>query len=103
MRLLSWIYRYNYTKTMKKIKFKKLTKILLWTNWLILTAVAMLAPIYAIFVDKIWWNLMDASIAGWIFALSAGITSLISWKITDNLKKKILKKYFWLNKILIYS
>jgi len=82
-------------KESKFKKFKKATKILLLTNWLVLIAVAMLAPIYAIFVDKVWWDLMDASIAWWIFALSAWITSLISWKITDNLKKKTNVVVFW--------
>ena len=81
---------------MKKVKkFKKATKILLFTNWLVLIAVAMIAPIYAIFVKDIWWDLMDASIAWWIFALSAWITSLISWKITDNLKIKTNVIVFW--------
>ncbi len=79
-----------------KIKsFKRATKILLFTNWLVLIAAAMLAPIYAIFVDKIWWDLMDASLAWWIFALAAWITSFISWKFTDRLKKKTHIVVFW--------
>lgn len=69
-------------------KLKKPTKLLLATNWLILLSFWMFAPIYAIFVEDIGWDLMDASIAGWIFALTAWIVSLVSWRITDRIKQK---------------
>ena len=82
-------------KNIKTKKFKRSIKTLLLTNGLVLIAVAMIAPIYAIFVKDIWGDLMDASMAWWIFALSAWITSLISWKVTDRLKRKILVVVFW--------
>ena len=63
-------------------------RILLVTNGLVLLAWAMLGPIYAIFVEWIWGDLMDASIAGWLFALSAGITSLVFGRIADGIKTK---------------
>ncbi len=73
---------------MKKIK--KSIKILLFTNSLILVSWAMLWPIYALFVKDIWWDLMDASFAWWLFALTAWITSLVAWRYTDKLKNKSL-------------
>lgn len=82
---------------------KNTTKLLLFTNWLILISFAMLAPIYAIFIKDIWWDLMDASIAWWLFALSAGITSLISWKITDKIKHKSYVVIFWYYIMWIWS
>ena len=69
---------------------RKTTKLLLVTNSFVLISAAMIAPIYAIYVEKIWWDLMDASIAFGLFALSAWIVTLISWKYTDKIKNKIL-------------
>lgn len=62
-------------------------KILLLTNGLILTAGAMLGPIYALFVEEIGGSLLDASYAGAIFALAAGITVLISGKYADKIRR----------------
>jgi DHA1 family tetracycline resistance protein-like MFS transporter len=62
-------------------------KILLVTNGLILTAAAMLGPIYALFVEEIGGSLLDASYAGAIFALAAGITVLVSGKYADRIKR----------------
>jgi len=78
---------------MKKIR--KQTRILLLTNWLVLISAAMIAPIYAIYIKKIWWDLMDASIALWIFALTAGVITLISWNFTDKIKNKKNIIVFW--------
>ncbi len=61
-------------------------RILLLTNALILLAGAMLGPIYALFVEEIGGDLMDASIAGGIFALVAGLTVLISGRCSDRIK-----------------
>jgi MFS family permease len=69
----------------KKI-FNKALKILLGTNALILLAAAMLTPIYALFVEEIGGDLMDASIAGFLFALSAGVVTLLSGKISDKVR-----------------
>ncbi|MDC0506083.1 MFS transporter [Candidatus Gracilibacteria bacterium] len=63
-------------------------RVLLITNGLVLLAGAMLGPIYAIFVGGIGGDLMDASIAGGLFALSAGITSLVFGRIADGIKTK---------------
>ena len=65
----------------------KALRVLLLTNGLILVAGAMLAPIYALFVDEIGGDLMDASLAGAAFALAAAITSLVSGRFSDNMRE----------------
>ena len=72
------------------IKLRFSTKILLFTNSLVLIAAAMIAPIYAIYVKKIWWDLMDASVALWLFALAAWLVTLVSWNYVDKVKNKSL-------------
>lgn len=74
----------------KKILFNQALRILLSTNAMILLSSAMLGPIYAIFVEKVGGDLMDASIAGSIFAFSAGITTLISGRYSDKIKENEL-------------
>lgn len=56
------------------------------TNGLILLAGAMIGPIYALFVEQVGGDLMDASIAGGLFALSAGFVSLIFGRLSDRTK-----------------
>lgn len=73
-----------------KISFSKAIRILLVTNGFILVATAMLGPIYALFVEEIGGNLLDASYAYGFFALAAGITTLISGKYADKLKENEL-------------
>lgn len=51
------------------------TKILLYTNSLILLSSSILGPIYAIYLDQIGANLFEASMAMGIFAIVAGITT----------------------------
>ena len=63
-------------------------RILLFTNALVLLAGAMLGPIYAIFVERIGGDILSASAAGSIFALSAGITTLVSGKFIDKIKNR---------------
>ena len=70
----------------KKKVFNTSLKILVGTNALILIAGAMLGPIYALFVGEIGGDLMDASLAGAIFALAAGVTTLSSGRYADKLK-----------------
>ncbi|OGK13813.1 hypothetical protein A2862_00595 [Candidatus Roizmanbacteria bacterium RIFCSPHIGHO2_01_FULL_38_41] len=74
---------------MKKL-FNKQIRILLITNGLILTAGAMLGPIYALFVGKIGGDLLDASYAFGAYALTAGMTTLISGRYADKLKENEL-------------
>lgn len=57
---------------------------------MILMAGAMLGPIYALFVEQIGGDLMDASIAGALFATAAGITTLVSGKYSDKIKESEL-------------
>ena len=72
---------------MKRFLFNKALRILLITNGLVLIASAMLGPIYALFVEKIGGSLLDASLTGGIFALAAGITTLIAGNFADKFKE----------------
>jgi len=75
---------------MKKILFNKALRILLVTNGLILLAAAMMGPIYALFVEKIGGDLLDASLTGAIFAFAAGLTALVSGRYADKIKENEL-------------
>jgi MFS family permease len=68
--------------------FNKGLRILLITNALILVAGAMLGPIYALFVSNIGGNLLDASLTAGIFALAAGLTTLVAGRFADKIKEK---------------
>jgi MFS family permease len=68
----------------------KSLRILLATNGLILLAGAMLGPIYALFVEEIGGNIIDAGLAGGIFALTAGITTIIAGRYSDKIKESEL-------------
>jgi MFS family permease len=50
----------------------------------------MIGPIYALFVEKIGGNLLDAGITYAIFALTAGLVTLISGKFSDKVKENEL-------------
>lgn len=67
--------------------FNKALRVLLVTNSLILLAGAMFGPIYALFVAEIGGDLFEASLAGGIFALAAGVTTLFAGKLADRVKE----------------
>lgn len=77
-----------------KLKFfnrdARALRILLSTNAMILLAGAMIGPIYAIYVEKIGGDLLDASLTVGIFALTAGITTLIAGRYADKIKENEL-------------
>ncbi|MBN2112067.1 MFS transporter [Candidatus Woesearchaeota archaeon] len=75
---------------MKNILFNRALRILLVTNALVLIAAGMLGPIYALFVEKVGGNLLDASLTGGVFALAAGITTLIAGRYADKMKESEL-------------
>jgi MFS family permease len=75
---------------MKKSFFNKAIRIMLFTNGLVLISSAMIAPIYAIFVEKVGGDLMDASVAGAIFTSIAGLVTLFSSKLSDEVKENEL-------------
>lgn len=74
----------------KKFIFNRALRILLVTNAMVLVAGAMLGPIYALFVERIGGDLLDASFAGAIFAFVAGTTVLLSGRYSDKIKQKKL-------------
>ncbi len=71
---------------MKKHFFNKSLRVLLVTNGLILISAAMIGPIYAIFVENIGGDLLDASIAGGLFAFTAGVVTLLSGRFSDKIR-----------------
>lgn len=71
----------------KRQKSSKALRILLATNAFILLAGAMLGPIYALFVDEIGGDILDAGMAGGIFAFAAGVTTIIAGKYADRIKE----------------
>jgi len=75
---------------MKKLFFNRPIRILLITNTFITLASAMMGPIYALFVEKIGGDLLDASLTGAIFFFAAGIAALISGKYADKIKENEL-------------
>lgn len=69
-------------------------RILLFTNGLILFSGAMLGPIYALFVDEIGGDLLDASLAGATFSLTAAIVVFLFGKLSDSVKENELLVVF---------
>ena len=62
-------------------------RILLLTNALILISSAMLAPIYAFFIEGVGGDILDASFAGTAFALTAALTSFVTGKMSDKVRE----------------
>lgn len=69
-------------------KLNKALRVLLFTNSLILLAGGMLAPIYALYVEKIGGDLLEASLTGAVFAIAAGITTLFMGALSDKVKEE---------------
>lgn len=70
--------------------FNQPLRILLSTNALVLIASAMFIPIYALFVDDIGGDIFDVGYTAAVFAVAAGLMTLISGNITDRVKRKEL-------------
>ncbi len=63
-------------------------RILLAVDLMSLTAVAMIAPIQAVFVQKIGGDILDAGLASTVFALAAAIVVFLSGKWGDGRKHR---------------
>jgi MFS family permease len=61
---------------------------LLFADGLVLVATAMLTPIYAVFVERVGGDILDAGITAAALAFGAGVASLLAGKHTDTLKNK---------------
>lgn len=72
---------------MKQMLNKPL-RILLINDTLALIAASMIVPIYAVYVDKIGGDILDAGFAAGVFALVAGVTVLVAGKVTDEIENK---------------
>jgi len=75
---------------MKKIFFNRALRILLITNGIVLISGSMLGPIYALFVEKVGGDLLDASFTGGVYALAAGLMTLIAGRYADKIKENEL-------------
>lgn len=75
---------------MFKKLFNKSLRILLFTNGLVLTASAMLGPIYALFVEKVGGDLLEASSTFAVYNLTAVILTFIFGKFADKIKEEEL-------------
>ena len=69
-----------------KLPLNHALRVLLTTNGLVLLAPVMLGPIYAIYVERIGGDLLDAGFTAAIFSLSAGLTCLASGYLSDEYK-----------------
>jgi predicted MFS family arabinose efflux permease len=71
---------------------KKLKKVLLLCDTFFLLSGALLAPIYAIFVDKIGGDILDASFTSALFMLTAGIViyGMAHWEDRDKHQRKFV-------------
>lgn len=68
-------------------KTNKSLTALLFGNSLILVAGAMLGPIYAVFVQDLGGNLLNAGMTAGLLALTSGITAFVAGKFTDKIKR----------------
>src|SRR3989344_6583524 len=77
--------------TLIKLKSRPLNRalrILLCTHGAILTASSAIGPIYALFVEKVGGDLLDARLAGTVFALATGLAMMVSGKFSNEAKQK---------------
>lgn len=63
-------------------------KVLLIADALVLTAAAMLTPIYAVFVQEVGGDLLDAGLTASALAFGSAIASLAAGRVADSLKNK---------------
>ncbi|MBU0964321.1 MFS transporter [Patescibacteria group bacterium] len=63
-------------------------RIIIITDSIVMLATAMLGPIYALFVEEIGGTLLEASLTGAVFAVSAGLTCLLGGKISDKIRER---------------
>jgi MFS family permease len=64
--------------------------ILLITNGMIMASGSIFAPVYALFVQQIGGDPLDAGLTYAAYAVSGGIVTLIMGRLTDKLKEKEL-------------
>ncbi|MBI2052590.1 MAG: MFS transporter [Candidatus Sungbacteria bacterium] len=69
-----------------RLYFNRALRVLLATNAAVIFASAMMAPIYAIFVEKIGGDVLDAGLTSGLFALVSGVVVLISGRASDKMK-----------------
>ena len=81
-------YVFSATIMLMKRFLNRALRILLINDTLVLIASAMIVPIYAVYVDKIGGDILDAGLAAGIFAIVAGFAVLITGRIADRSQHK---------------
>jgi len=72
---------------MKKKHFNRAIRSMLFADSLLLVATAMLGPLYAIFVEELGGDLLDAGATFAVFSFVAGVVILISGAMGDRAKE----------------
>ncbi len=75
---------------MKIPAYPKAIRILLMTDAVIGVASYMIGPIYALFVEEIGGDILDASSTAAVLALAAGVTALLAGRFNDRIKQNEL-------------
>ena len=72
---------------LKPIRNRAISALLI-SDSLLLSAAAMLAPIYALFVDKVGGDILAAGVTAAALAFGSGIASLVSGRAIDGMRNK---------------
>jgi MFS family permease len=81
-------YVFSATIMLMKRFLNRALRILLINDTLVLIASAMIVPIYAVYVDDIGGDILDAGLAAGIFAVVAGFAVLVTGRIADRSRHK---------------
>lgn len=89
-----------------KNKINSLYKLLLSAYSVSIFSEWVLLPIYAVFVQKIWWDILDASWAMAVFLISQWIFTIIiqrlKWTYKHHITMMIIGRAIWLVGIALY-
>lgn len=89
-----------------KNKINVIYKLLLSAYGVSIFSEWVLLPIYAVFVQKIWWDILDASWAMAVFLISQGIFTILIQRLRRTYKHHIIMMviwwFIWLMGIVLY-
>ena len=70
------------------MSINKPLRVLLFTDSLVMLACAMIVPFYTLYVERIGGDILDAGAAASLFAVAAGVSSLVAGRFSDSLRRK---------------
>lgn len=89
-----------------KNKINSLYKLLLSAYGVSMFSEGVLLPIYAVFVQKIWWDILDASWAMAVFLISQWAFTIIiqrlKWIYKHHVIMMVIGRFIWLAGIALY-